>query len=75
MIKKLETSNGGCCVSWIVSESDTQDTFSGTEWPTKLKLSTTRHEGAWGERRYSSYSFLTSALDGGEWSASAPTGL
>jgi hypothetical protein len=25
-----------------------------------------------GERRYSSYSFLTSALDGGEWSASRP---
>jgi hypothetical protein len=24
------------------------------------------------ERRYSSYSFLTSALDGGEWSASRP---
>jgi hypothetical protein len=33
----------------------------------------TRHEGAWGERRYSSYSFLTSALDGGEWSASCPS--
>jgi hypothetical protein len=32
----------------------------------------TRHEGAWGERRYSSYSFSTSALDGGEWSASPP---
>jgi hypothetical protein len=32
----------------------------------------TRHEGTWGERRYSSYSFLTSALDGGEWSASRP---
>jgi hypothetical protein len=31
----------------------------------------TRHEGAWGER-YSSYSFSTSALDGGEWSASRP---
>jgi hypothetical protein len=30
----------------------------------------TRHEVAWGERRYSSYSLLTSALDGGEWSAS-----
>jgi hypothetical protein len=30
----------------------------------------TRHGGAWGERRYSSYSFTTSALDGGEWSAS-----
>jgi hypothetical protein len=26
-------------------------------------------DGAWGERRYSSYS-LTSALEGGEWSAS-----
>jgi hypothetical protein len=26
-----------------------------------------------GERRYSSYSFLTSALDGGEWSAWCPS--
>jgi hypothetical protein len=26
----------------------------------------TRHEGAWRERRYSSYSFLTSALDSGQ---------
>jgi hypothetical protein len=25
-----------------------------------------------GERRYNSYSFTTSALDGGEWSASRP---
>jgi hypothetical protein len=33
---------------------------------------TTRHEGAWGERWCSSYSFLTLALDGGEWSASRP---
>jgi hypothetical protein len=33
---------------------------------------TTRHGGAWGVRRYSSYSFSTSALDGGEWSASCP---
>jgi hypothetical protein len=32
----------------------------------------TRHEGTWGERRYISYSYLTSALDGGEWSASRP---
>jgi hypothetical protein len=32
----------------------------------------TRHGGAWGERRYSPYSFSTSALDGGEWSASRP---
>jgi hypothetical protein len=29
----------------------------------KIKLSTTRHGGAWGDRKYSSYSFLTSALD------------
>jgi hypothetical protein len=33
---------------------------------------TTSHQGAWGERRYSSYSFTTSALDDGEWSASRP---
>jgi hypothetical protein len=32
----------------------------------------TRHGGAWSERKYSSYSFLTSELDGGEWSASRP---
>jgi hypothetical protein len=40
----------------------------------KVKKSSpsTRHGGAWGERRYSSYSFTTSALDGGEWSASRP---
>jgi hypothetical protein len=33
---------------------------------------TTRQEGALGERRYSSYSFLTSAVDGCEWSVSRP---
>jgi hypothetical protein len=43
------------------------------EWTQKKQSSpATRHDGAWGERRYSSYSFLTSALDGGEWSASRP---
>jgi hypothetical protein len=30
------------------------------------------HKGAWGERKYSSYAFLTSALDWGEWLASRP---
>jgi hypothetical protein len=30
----------------------------------------TLHGGAWGERKYSSYLFLTTTLDGGEWSAS-----
>jgi hypothetical protein len=35
--------------------------------PAKYKSSpATRHADAWGERRYSSYSFSTSALDGGE---------
>jgi hypothetical protein len=38
----------------------------------KSKCPATHHGGAWGERRYSSYSFTTSALDGGEWSASRP---
>jgi hypothetical protein len=32
----------------------------------------TRHGGACGEKRYSSYSFITTALDGGEWSGSRP---
>jgi hypothetical protein len=32
----------------------------------------TRHRGAWEERRYSSYPYLTSALDGGERSESRP---
>jgi hypothetical protein len=32
----------------------------------------TRHGGAWAERKYSSYSFTTSVLDGGERSASRP---
>jgi hypothetical protein len=37
---------------------------------TELVTPTTHHEGARGERRFSSYIFSTSALDGGEWSVS-----
>jgi hypothetical protein len=33
---------------------------------------TTHHEGTWGERRYSSFSFSSLALDWGEWSALRP---
>jgi hypothetical protein len=33
---------------------------------------TTRHKGVLGKRRYTSYSFSTSSLGGGEWSASSP---
>jgi hypothetical protein len=38
----------------------------------KVKQSRYTPCSAWKERRYSSYSFSTSALDGGEWSASRP---
>jgi hypothetical protein len=37
-----------------------------------VPLHAIRHGGTWGERRYSSYCFLTSALIGGELSASRP---
>jgi hypothetical protein len=43
-----------------------------TFWYKRWNDPATRHGGTWRERRYSSYSFLTSALDGGEWSASRP---
>jgi hypothetical protein len=33
---------------------------------------TTSHGGAWGQRTYSSYSFITSVLQGSEWSALQP---
>jgi hypothetical protein len=39
---------------------------------TALKLSDYKPRRRLGERRYSSYSFAISALDGGEWSASRP---
>jgi hypothetical protein len=38
----------------------------------KAKLFRTRHASAKRERRSSSYSFLTSELDEGEWSVSRP---
>jgi hypothetical protein len=43
-----------------------------SEARSKVKLSLCHHAGDKGERKYSSYSFLTSALNGGEWSASRP---
>jgi hypothetical protein len=39
-------------------------------WECKEKVFTSRHRGALVERRYSFYSFSTSSLDEGEWSAS-----
>jgi hypothetical protein len=38
----------------------------------KVKLSHYHHAGNNGKSKFSSQSFLTSALDGGEWSASSP---
>jgi hypothetical protein len=40
----------------------------------KESCPTTYHGGAWGEKRYSAYSFTTSALDRGELPASHPGG-
>lgn len=34
-----------------------------------------RHEGVWGGTEASLHSFLASALEGGEWSASRPSGF
>jgi hypothetical protein len=39
----------------------------------KKSCPTTYHAGPKGESRYSSYSFLTLALNGGEWAASRPS--
>jgi hypothetical protein len=44
----------------------------GWQLKAKSKAVPLHREGVWGERKYSSCSFSTSALDGGEWSASRP---
>jgi hypothetical protein len=61
-------------ISWALSKIlgwTDQGGWDGRSIKVKVKQST-RHGGAWRERRYSSYSFTTSALDRGEWSASRP---
>jgi hypothetical protein len=50
-----------CTVLWIMMHAG--------YYLSKQKVKQSRYT-PWGERRYSSYSFTTSALDGGEWSAS-----
>jgi hypothetical protein len=49
--------------------------FERTCIPIEVKLSHYHHAGDKGERKYSYYTFFTSALDGGEWAASAPATL
>jgi hypothetical protein len=65
---------------WILHEQRsslvTRETKSKSKSKSKSKKSKCPHAchaGAKGERSYSSYSFLTSALDGGEWSALCPS--
>jgi hypothetical protein len=53
---------------WLV----TAETCELIHVSVKQSSPATRHGGAWGESRYSVYSYLTSALDSGEWSASHP---
>jgi hypothetical protein len=53
-----------------VSVSDKKSLVGYRVCKGKVSCTATRHEGALGGGMYSSYLFLTSALDGGEWSAS-----
>jgi hypothetical protein len=77
------TSLYGLKKSWNPANNQTEDLSNaksalnykhgdGYVWQLSKICPTTCHGGAWGERGYSSYSFSTSALDGGEWSASCP---
>jgi hypothetical protein len=61
-----------CFLIWLRPVSRTVAHSSSCCHKKRQSSPSTRHGGAWGERRYSSYSFCTSALDGGEWSASRP---
>jgi hypothetical protein len=65
---------GGPCTATIFNLLCVPICFISPVIPYSKKKSrpATRHVCAWGERRYSSYSFTISALDGGEWSASRP---
>jgi hypothetical protein len=56
----------------VNNDSGYLDIYSPT---IKQSSPATRHDGTWGERRYSSYSFLTSALDGGDGQRHAPAAL
>jgi hypothetical protein len=48
------------------------DPCTSKMYKTTKSYRTTRHEGVWEERSYSSHSFSTSSLDGGELLASRP---
>jgi hypothetical protein len=54
-------------IKFAVNLENREMTVPKDEDKSKVKCDpATRHGGAWGERRYSSYSYLTSVLDGCE---------
>jgi hypothetical protein len=60
-------------VLWYLTLTNSLRTCKGKSKKKKGKAVPLRSiEAHLGDRRYSSYSFLTSALAGGEWSASSP---
>jgi hypothetical protein len=80
-----ERNGGGCryvaqvCPSGYETDTRPKQVLQATEWDvgfcTTKSSPATRHGGAWGERRYSPYSFLTSALDGVSGQRHAPAAL
>jgi hypothetical protein len=57
---------GTSCAAWRLSSSHEGPLAVREVKESKVKLSRTSHTGAKGEMSYSSYSLLTSALDGDE---------
>jgi hypothetical protein len=58
--------------NWRISAAFSYERVQNTGYTLKLNPSHYTPRRRLGERRYSSYSFSTSTLDGGEWSASSP---
>jgi hypothetical protein len=68
----IQREEGGRSVQWEGAVTGTERIHSTLIVLNVLSGPVTRHGGALGERIYSSYSLFTSALEGGEWSASRP---
>jgi hypothetical protein len=63
------------CTTWSVIKSCVFYIYGSCMTLSFFCSPATRHGGAWGERRYSSYSFSTSALDGVSGQRHAPAAL
>jgi hypothetical protein len=68
----LQYLNGGFHIYWKKLHTDYQQSGKITIVYCKVKQSRYRHAGDKVERKYSSYTFLTFAPDGVEWSATRP---